>query len=107
MDEKLPKYTLRETVDNLGEAFPLQSDYISEINHYWRCGYMVQHGALTLARIETANIASTKQYFRKSGLGNYVFFDNPFDPADLEHNSRQQIMTNEYGKLNKDFLNTK
>jgi ectoine hydroxylase-related dioxygenase (phytanoyl-CoA dioxygenase family) len=65
---------------------------------------MVQQGALSLARIESANIASMKQHFRKSGLGSNVFFDNPFDPADLEHNSRQQIVTKEYGKVNRDFL---
>jgi len=60
---------------------------------------MVQQGALSLARIEAANIASMKQHFRKSGLGSNVFFDNPLDPADLKHNSRQQIVTKEYGKV--------
>jgi len=69
MDEKIPKYTLRETVDNLGEAFPLKSKRSGEINHYWRCGYMVQQGALSLARIEAANIASMKRHFPSQGLG--------------------------------------
>jgi len=103
-DEHVPKYTLRETVDNLGDPFPLTARKCSEVNHYWRCGFMVQHAAISLEKIRAANIGDMKRHFQSSKLAENVFIEDPQNSDELERSKRRQIVTKKYKKDMRSFL---
>jgi len=103
--ENIEKLTLRQTVDNLGDSFPLVGKHLESYSRYWNLGYMVKFGAISKARIAAANIADMKRRFQNSKRKTRVFNENPSDAADYSANSRQQIVTKEYHVDQRDFLN--
>jgi len=103
--ENIGKLTLRQTVDNLGDPFPLVGKHLESYSRYWNLGYMVKFGAISKARIAAANIADMKRRFKNSNRKTRVFNENPSDAADYSTNSRQQIVTKEYQADKRNFLN--
>ena len=103
--ENVGKLTLRQTVDNIGDPFPLIGERLESYSRYWSHGYMVKFGAISKTRIASANIADMKRRFKNSNRKTRVFNENPSDAADYSANSRQQIVTKEYQIDKRNFLN--
>jgi ectoine hydroxylase-related dioxygenase (phytanoyl-CoA dioxygenase family) len=103
--ENVGKLTLRQTVDNIGDPFPLTGKRLESYSRYWNLGYMVKFGAISKARIAAANIADMKHRFTHSNRKTRVFNENPSNVTDYSTNSRQQIVTKEYHVDQRNFLN--
>jgi len=104
-ENEVEKHSLRETVRNLLEPFPLQGPAVARIDHYWSRGFMLKAGAVSKAEIAAINVEDMKQRFVGSDQVKIVFNDNPVRAEEEEQpDSRQQIVTKEYEKYNRGFL---
>jgi len=75
--ESVGKLTVCQTVDNIGDPFPLTGKRLESYSRYWSHGYMVKFGAISKARIAAANIADMKRRFKNSNRKTRVFNENP------------------------------